>query len=144
MDCLKKMDDVAYVRSDAAKRGWAMSAARMGGDFPKRGDYVWGEQVALLEYERRETGGLDSLTKVRPGDIIQFRNVRLAGRGPGGGTYGMTADHHTAVVASVDPAGGELTCYHQNWGRMIVKQDRMQLKDMQSGWMRIYRPVAAE
>ena len=28
-------DDVAYVRSDAAQRGWAMSAARMGGDYLK-------------------------------------------------------------------------------------------------------------
>jgi hypothetical protein len=118
-------------------------AARMGRDFPKRGDYVWGEQVALLEYGRREIAGLESLAKVRPGDIIQFRNVRLEGHGPAG-RYGMTADHHTAVVATVDSASGVLTCYHQNWGRKIVRQDRMQLKDLQSGWMRIYRPVAAE
>ena len=123
----------------------AAGAARMGRDFPKRGDYVWGEQVALIEHGRGEIAGLESLAKVKPGDIIQFRDVRISGRGScGGGSYGMTADHHTAVVASVDPAGATLTFYHQNWGRMIVKQDRVQLKDLQSGWMRIYRPVAAE
>lgn len=120
-------------------------AAGMGRDFPKRGDYVWGGQVALIEHGRREIAGLESLAKVRPGDIIQFRDVRLAGRGPGGvGTYGMTAEHHTAVVATVDPVTAVLTCYHQNWGKKTVKQDRMQLKDLQSGWMRIYRPLAAK
>lgn len=121
----------------------AAGAAGMGRDFPKRGDYVWGEQVALLEYGRRGIAGMESLAKVRPGDIIQFRNVRLEGHGPGG-RYGMTADHHTAVVATVDPVGGVLTIYHQNWGRKIVKQDRMQMKDLQSGWVRIYRPLLAE
>lgn len=120
-------------------------AAGMGRDFPKRGDYVWGYPVALLDYGRGKVTGLETFENVRPGDIIQFRNVRLAGTGPGGvGTYAMTADHHTAVVATVDPASGVLTCYHQNWGRKIVKQDRMQLKDLQSGWMRFYRPVIAE
>ncbi len=37
-------DDVAYARSDAAKRGWARSAAMMGGDYLK----VMGEGAADL------------------------------------------------------------------------------------------------
>lgn len=74
----------------------AAGARGMGRDFPKRGDYVWGEQVALLEYDHRAVAGLESLTKVKPGHIIQFRNARLAGRGPAGGTYGMTTTRQSS------------------------------------------------
>jgi hypothetical protein len=47
-------DDVAYVRSDAAKRGWAKSAAMMGGDYLK----VMGEgAIDLAKSNRGKVAG---------------------------------------------------------------------------------------
>lgn len=125
----------------------ALAAARgrgMGRDFPNRGDYVWGRQVVLIEAERKGVKGLISLAAVKAGDIVQFRDARLEGvNRNGGGTYWMSAPHHTAVVAAVDPNKSTLVVYHQNWGKKIVRKDVMYLPDLKSGWLRIYRPIAA-
>jgi hypothetical protein len=117
-------------------------AAGMGRDHPGRGDYVWGKHVATIEATRRGVDGMPSLAEVKPGDIIQFRGVRLAGRSANGGTYRMNADHHTAVVEHADAATGEIAVLHQNWGRKVVRRDTLRLADLKSGWLRIYRTVS--
>lgn len=128
----------ATLASQALQSAGAIRTAR---DFPNAGDYVWGRQVALIEAGRKRVAGLESLALVMPGDIIQFRNARLQGAGAGGfGTYWMTADHHTAVVGAVDAGNAVVTVYHQNWGRKIVRLDRMLMADLKKGWLRFYRP----
>jgi hypothetical protein len=118
----------------------AAGASRRAPDFPAAGDYVWGGFVTSVEAERRGVRGIPSIARTRPGDIIQFRNAHFEGISPGGGTYWMRADHHTAVVESVNPAAGTVTILHQNWGRMTVKRDTLVLTDLKRGWLRFYRP----
>ena len=42
-------------------------------------DYVWGRQVALVEGGPKYVKGLETLVRVKPGDLIQFRDARLEG-----------------------------------------------------------------
>jgi hypothetical protein len=95
----------------------------------------------MVSVERSGVKGIPSLAQVRGGDIIQMRNVLLEGRGPTGGTYWMQANHHTAVVESVNPARGTINVLHQNWGGGPVQRDVFVLGDLKRGWMRIYRPA---
>jgi hypothetical protein len=116
-------------------------AAGRGRDFPAYGDYVWGSFVTMVSAERAGVKGLNTLATVRGGDVIQMRNVLLEGRSAGGGSYWMRADHHTAVVESVNPSRGTITVLHQNWNRSPVRRDIFILGDLKRGWLRIYRPV---
>ena len=116
----------------------------MGRDAPGKGDYVWGEQVAMIEFVEKKVQGLETLAQVQPGDIIQFRDMQLKGdvvTAKGRGWYSLSAPHHTAVVNSVDAAKNTLAIFHQNWsGNKTVRQDTLKLSDLVSGWLRIYRP----
>lgn len=122
----------------------AAGARGISGDLPGPGDYVWGQQVALIEAARQGVSGLASLSEVRPGDIIQFRDVRLEGRTGAYSTYWMEAAHHTAVVAGTDPAQATLAIYHQNWNGQNVLAGNLRLRDLKTGWLRIYRPLRAK
>lgn len=83
------------------------------------------------------------MTKVRPGDIIQYRDAKFSGRRPGGGTYSSSAQHHTAIVAAVASDGKVLSIYQQNTnGKRFVVEDRQVLTDLNAGWLKVYRPVA--
>ena len=85
-----------------------------------------------------ETG---SAAKVRPGDIVQFRDTKFAGRRPGGGTYTMSFSHHTAVVQTVGAEGRVVNVLHQNYaGKKTVAETTLNLNDLQGGWLRFYRP----
>lgn len=78
--------------------------------------------------------------KVVPGDVVQFRDARFPGPKPGG-TYSMTAPHHTAVVALVSPDGKTLGVLHQNFGgKRTVGDAIFALRDLKEGWVRVYRP----
>lgn len=124
----------------------AAGAARMKKQAPNRGDYVWGELVALIEFEEKGVKGLESLKQVKPGDMIQFRDAHFQGpvRTGKGGTYLAQAAHHSAVVESVDVANAVLKVFHQNSnGRRFVIRDTFYPTDLRRGWMRIYRPQPA-
>ncbi len=112
-------------------------------DAPAEGDYVWGELV----YGVSATGGKATedapaaKLAVAPGDVVQFRDARFAGPRPGGGSYSMTAPHHTAVVARVSPDGKTLGVLHQNWsGKRVVGEATLALRDLKDGWVKVYRP----
>jgi hypothetical protein len=112
-------------------------------DSPNEGDYVWGEFVFGMEIKNGKGSLEGAVTKVRPGDIIQYRDAKFAGRRPGGGTYSASAPHHTAVVSSVSPDGKVITILQQNTnGKRVVTEATQVLTDMQSGWLKVYRPVA--
>lgn len=48
----------------------------------------------------------------------------------------------TAFASAMADSSQDAMVYHQNWGKKVVRQDRMQLADLKKGWLRIYRPVA--
>src|SRR5438132_5925422 len=87
----------------------AVGARTRGGpDSPSKGDYVWGRQVYLLEATPDGLKEQGKLSDIRPGDIMQYRNVKLGEKGGFG--------HHTAVVAEVDEQGKRIKLYQQNAG----------------------------
>jgi hypothetical protein len=103
-------------------------------DSPSAGDYVWGTVVYVIESTPkglRETGNLND---VRPGDIMQYRNVRFGDKG------GFA--HHTAVVAAVLSEKGSIRVYQQNvGGKRFVTEGQPHVRHLAEGWIRIYRPV---
>jgi hypothetical protein len=105
-------------------------------------DYVWGRLVCSLE------GGVNvpevtagDRRQILPGDVVQFRSVRLEGAVPGG-TYYLEYPHHTAVVERVAEDGQECHILDQHvGGREYVERTVLRLQDLRRGWMRFYRPV---
>jgi len=117
-------------------------ARTRGNDFPNKGDYTWGTRIFSIEAQgesapKTEGKALD----IKPGDIIQLRDVKFKGRRPGG-TYSMTFGHHTAVVAGVEEGGQTVHIFHQNFGgKKIVMNATYKLADLKEGWLRFYRPI---
>jgi len=108
---------------------------------PNAGDYVWGELVYGLEIgPTLRTESTPVGTFVKAGDIIQFRDAKFSGKA-GGGTYSSSAPHHTAVVVSASKDGKTLEVLQQNVnGKKTVAAATVKLGDLQSGWVKIYRP----
>lgn len=119
------------------------AATRNGPDWPAAGDYVWGDPVAQVKASFTGLKGTKDLAHVEAGDIVQFHDTRFSGYNHAdGGVYSMEADHHTAVVESVNPTGKTITVLHQNWnGKMIVRRQTLYLRGMTRGWLRFYHPV---
>jgi len=107
---------------------------------PNKGDYVWGEPVyAQVTGEAKPQG---KVTDIQPGDIIQLRDVKLAGKEANGRTYTMSFGHHTAVVAAVENGGATIRIFHQNYsGKRVVMDGVLHPGDLKEGWLRFYRPV---
>lgn len=111
-------------------------------DAPGKEDYVWGELVVAVTVKggKQTTEGTGTKS-VLPGDIVQFRDAKFEGARPGGGTYSMTAPHHTAVVTTASPDGRVLGILHQNWNwKRTVADATLTLSDLKGGWVRVYRP----
>ena len=110
-------------------------------DSPNDGDYVWGELVYGLEIAPNlRTESTPVGTTVKPGDIVQFRDAKFSGKA-GGGTYTSEASHHTAVVVGASKDGKTLEVLQQNVnGKKTVAAATIKLNDLQSGWVKVYRP----
>jgi hypothetical protein len=110
-------------------------------DSPNKTDYVWGDLVFGVDAKDGKTTETGKASKVQPGDVVQFRDASFAGKQAGGGTYSLTASHHTAVVTEVTNDGKTVTVLHQNWaGKKTVTETTFQLDDLQAGWLKIYHP----
>lgn len=110
-------------------------------DSPATGDYVWGELVFGVSAKGGKQTEAAGKKAVAPGDVVQFRDARFSGPRPGGGTYSMSADHHTAVVAAVAPDGKTFQILHQNWnGKKTVAEATLDTRDLKEGWIKVYRP----
>jgi hypothetical protein len=119
----------------------AAGARGRGADRPQKGDYTWGEQVFFIEGGESGQKMEGKSSEIRAGDIIQLRDVKFKGRRPGG-TYSMTFEHHTAIVAGVEDGGRTVHIFHQNFGgKKVVMNATYKLGDLKEGWLRFYRPV---
>jgi hypothetical protein len=108
--------------------------ARAGPDSPNQGDYVWGKQVYLVQATPDGPKEHGKLRDVRPGDIMQYRDVKFGEKG------GFS--HHTTIVAEIDEQEKRIRVYQQNaGGRRFVTEGNLRLNRMVAGWIRIYRPV---
>jgi hypothetical protein len=105
-------------------------------------DYVWGTRVV-----QHSAGGSSSdFALVKPGDVIQFRNVNSTVKTtqPNGSwsTQSWSFPQHTAIVYQ-NLGGGRFTVLQQNAdNRQYVTQDTINLSGMTSGTLWVYRPVA--
>ena len=112
-----------------------------GPDSPSKGDYTWGTQIFYIEAQESTSKMEGKAFDIKPGDIIQLRDVKFQGRRPGG-TYSMTFTHHTAIVAGVEEGGQVVHIFHQNFGgKKIVMTATYKLADLKEGWLRFYRPI---
>jgi len=93
----------------------AAGAKGRGLDRPEKGDYTWGTQIYYIEARESAPKTEGKAFDIKPGDIIQLRDVKFKGRRPGG-TYSMSFEHHTAVVAGVEDGGQTIHIFHQNFG----------------------------
>lgn len=108
-------------------------------------DYVWGSRIATITKNNKSTANISS------GDIIQFRDVSTYEEMtyPDGSwrSYSLHYNHHTAIVKAV--VGSQIYVLHQNVGnqgngpdaRKIVQNGVIDLNDLTSGTMWVYRPV---
>jgi hypothetical protein len=102
--------------------------------FPTDRDYVWGEQVLLIEATPDGPKLSGSIRDVHPGDIAQFSNAHFVSAHFG---------HHTAIVESIDEK--HLTLLHQNiGGKRVVFQGAVRIDRLSAGWVRFYSPVPAD
>jgi hypothetical protein len=118
----------------------ANEALRVAGADFAGANYIWGTLVTTIT-PRHDS---NPAAACRPGDIIQFQNVTLAG--------GWSASQHTAIVAAVDRFGRPTQVYEQNVGvngkgpGTHDRHDRLDtlainLNTVTSGVIRIYRAV---
>jgi hypothetical protein len=110
-------------------------------DHPGPGDYVWGKHVCTVATRGgkgvRETVGGD---RIRPGDVVQFRDASFQGRLKGK-PYSWGYGHHTAVVSRMNHRTGVMEILQQNVnGQQVVQRGTLRLQDLRSGWLRVYRP----
>ena len=103
----------------------------------------WGRLVLFLEVTERVPKETGSRRDIKPGDIIQFRDAKMKGKKASGrGYYTKGFKQHTAVVSEVGNRGRIVKIYHQNSsGRKFVMEGSLMLDDLQTGWMRFYRPL---
>lgn len=82
---------------------------------------------------------------VMPGDIIQFTSVKIINKRPNGviETHTLGMPHHTAIIYEV-LGRRHFKCAHQNIAdSRVVLVTEINLANMTSGQVRVYRPVAA-
>lgn len=104
-------------------------------------DYEWGKLVATL------TPGDHPTADILPGDVLQFRAVRIVTVRKSGRsihTRTLIFPHHTAIVAAV--SGSVVKVLHQNFGKddrqRLVASESLRLDDIKAGTVWVYRPVA--
>ena len=127
--------DAALASADGRPRPW-----KDGDD-----DFVWGNLLCTAENKRfaiesaglKSDGGLD----IRPGDIIQLRNVKFYHQFAGG--YGYEEyPHHTAIVEEVSPDFNTFKVFEQNvGGKRFVMESVYTMSELSNGWLRFYRPI---
>jgi len=82
--------------------------------------------------------------RINPGDIIQFKSVRLTSSLPGGGSkfQNIGAPDHTAVITGVQGKNRYELAQQNSDGKRYVTRSMVDLNNMKSGKYRIFRPVA--
>jgi hypothetical protein len=100
-------------------------------------DYVWGN----VRFNASVGSSILPLSKVVPGDVLQFRNARFRWR-DGNSTYSSSASQHTAVVEAVSSDGQSLCVLEQNsQSRRFVTYGFYKMSGLQSGNVKFYRPT---
>jgi hypothetical protein len=105
-------------------------------------DYVWGN----LAVQHNAGGALSDFNLIKPGDVLQFRNVVSTVKitNPDGSWYtqSWSFPHHSAIVYQ-NNGSGKLVVLEQNAnGQHFVTKDKIDLSGMTSGTIWDYHVVA--
>jgi len=112
---------------------------------------LWGRNICQFEaVNGRPTvrlGSAGTLSRnkktvdVRPGDIIQYENVRFR-KQLGTNFWEKTYPHHTSVIAQVSKDGQTYKVYEQNVNNtQYVLETTLYMPELVAGTMRISRPI---
>jgi hypothetical protein len=106
---------------------------------PSATDYVWGDRVMTFH---PGSDDVSSLSAVKPGDVLQFRNVGIWDRG----TLVGTITQHTAIVVA-NLGNGRLQVVQQNFNfqTWVTSDPNLDVHDFNTyggGTVWVYRPVA--
>jgi hypothetical protein len=130
--------ECAALVSASLRSAGAQTQAAFGSYGPFADHYVWG----TLVYQASQVDGYGNggqLSDIRPGDVIQLDRYNQSG--PDGWA---TAYHHSAIIESVNPATGQVNVLQQNWnGEQTTQRGTLNLSQMTSGVVSVYRPVSA-
>lgn len=132
--------ECSHLASEALRvAGGEFARSQIGGDFPNTGDYVWGDLVKIVEFKNGRWSDSNPSTRVRPGDIIQYRDAKFVFSNA---TH--LFPHHTSVVKMVDGTGTlPALVFEQNVrGDRSCQVHTINAKKLSAGWIRIYRPIA--
>ena len=82
--------------------------------------------------------------RINPGDIIQFKSVRLTSSLPGGGSMlqNIGAPDHTAIITGVQGKNRYELAQQNSDGKRYVTRSKVDLNNIKSGKFLIFRPVA--
>jgi hypothetical protein len=134
--------------ADLAYQALLLSGAESPDDFkdnPKPGDYVWGDFLYCHKVEGSKHLEKGDRNAVKPGDIIQMRDVVIEHEEDSGEYVTretIDADHHTAVVSSVSADGLTYQVIEQNANEVpTVTAGALHLEDMKHGYILVYRAV---
>jgi len=137
--------------ADLAYQALIKSGAESPDDFkddPLPGDYVWGSLIYGHKIDAGKHFEKGDRAKVRPGDIIQMRDVVIEHEEESGEYVTretIDADHHTAVVSGVSPDGMTYDVLEQNANEVpTVTTGKLHLSDMKNGYLLVYRAVPGE
>ncbi len=112
---------------------------------------LWGSNICQFEgvngrpIVRLGSAGRLSKNKktvdVRPGDIIQYENVRFLKQWNGGSSW-KNYPHHTSIIAQVSRNGQTFKVYEQNVNNtQYVLETTLYMPELTAGTMRISRPI---
>lgn len=143
--------ECAQAASEALRvSGAGFQATDLGQDHPEKGDYVWGTLVKVVSSDEEKPVDSAPAAKVLPGDILQYHDCRfvfVTVSGNSTRTQTITAQHHTSIVAKVDPTGQyPIEVFEQNAPNVQNVETRqvmlspIDLSGLRAGWIRIYRP----
>ena len=105
-------------------------------------DLNWGELFYVLERDGTKFKATGQIKDVRPGDIIQFSNVQLAGAIDDYSGYSLRADSTRRSSPAPKDDGMAINIYHQNSnGIKRVTGTTLRLADLQQGRFSIYHPI---
>lgn len=124
-----------HMASEALRiAGGEFVPADLGADWPTTGDRVWGTVVTVISCINGTWADSAPGKACQPGDIIQLSWAAI-----GNTTY---PTRFTMVVAAVNQAGRPTSVFQQNvQGNRTIQQSNIDVTDLSSGWMRIYRPI---
>ena len=109
----------------------------LGADFPGEGDHVWGTLVTVISVADGNWSDSNPANACQPGDVMQFGGSAIVGSV----SYPV---HFTVVVQTVSGERHRPSAvYQQNLGGVrTVQSAAINLKQLSTGWVRIYRPTA--